>query len=373
MINLKPKKIGEIFDIDTGRDVIISRTKEGNVPLISHQHSNNGITRFIEKLDNRKLYNHKATIALADRGVFYATTQTKDFHIGTRVKALTFKDGEKSEKIRLYFVTAINKLQILFSEYLNNATDKLPELKIILPLKENDTIDYDYIEKYMSDITSGIVKKIRNKSNENISKLAKVSCIQNIDFTDEDIKIINDFKNANRKKYCFKDLFVVKGNPQLNKDSFIFTNDLTKYPYFTRTVLNNGIAGYVEYLDDDHLNEGNSIAVGMLGMQFFYMKNDYYAGQFTKSIIPRFDKFNEKIAHFFITYMNKSNKLYKRLLVRDFEKEFNKTEILLPIDNDGQVDYNLIEQYMGVINKRVFQKIKKRNENKISKIIGCIE
>jgi len=373
MTNFKPKKIGEIFDIDTGRDVIIGRTKEGDIPLISHQHSNNGITRFIKKLDNRKLYNHKATIALADRGVFYATTQNKDFHIGTRVKALTFKDGEKSEKIRLYFVTAINKLQVLFSEYLNNATDKLPELEIILPLKDNDEIDYDYIEKYMDAITSGIIKKIRNKNDENISKLAKVSGIQNIKFTDDDKKVINDFKNANRKKFCFKDLFIVKGNPQLNKDSFVFTNDFTKYPYFTRTVLNNGIAGYVEYLDDEHLNRGNSIAVGMLGMQFFYMKNDYYAGQFTKSILPRFDEFNEQIAHFFITYMNKSNKLYKRLLVRDFEKEFNNTEILLPVDNDEKVDYKLIEKYMSVINKKVFQEMKERNDNKVSKIIGCIE
>ena len=30
----------------------------------------------------------------------FATTQKENFHIGTRVKALTFKDGEKSEAVR---------------------------------------------------------------------------------------------------------------------------------------------------------------------------------------------------------------------------------------------------------------------------------
>lgn len=138
-----------LFFISTGRDVIINRTKEGTIPLVSHQHDNNGITKYIEKLPNRKLFNYKDTIALADRGVFYATAQKENFYIGTRVKALTFKDGEKSEYIRLFFVTVINKLQIYFEEYLANATDKLPDLKIMLPVKENNTIDYDYMEEYI--------------------------------------------------------------------------------------------------------------------------------------------------------------------------------------------------------------------------------
>ena len=71
----------------------------------------------------------------------FATTQKEN-----RVKALIFKDGEKSEAVRLFFVTAINKLQILFKEYLTNATDKLPELSIMLPVKDDGTIDYDYME-----------------------------------------------------------------------------------------------------------------------------------------------------------------------------------------------------------------------------------
>ncbi|NJS41455.1 hypothetical protein HC766_03770 [Candidatus Gracilibacteria bacterium] len=38
-------KIGELFNIATGRDVIIGRVVNGNIPLISHQHNNNGITK----------------------------------------------------------------------------------------------------------------------------------------------------------------------------------------------------------------------------------------------------------------------------------------------------------------------------------------
>lgn len=159
----KPFKIGGedgIFEIATGRDVIIGKTENGEIPLISHQHDNNGITKYIKQLPNRRLFNHKDTIALADRGVFLATVQNKDFHIGTRVKALTFKNGEQSERIRLYFVACINKLQVLFNEYLTNATDKLPELSIMLPVTDTNQIDYAYMEQCIKEIEDNILCKM---------------------------------------------------------------------------------------------------------------------------------------------------------------------------------------------------------------------
>ncbi|MFZ8168203.1 restriction endonuclease subunit S [Alteromonas macleodii] len=141
-----------LFDIFTGGDVIIRSTKNGKIPLVSHQHEDNGIAKYIQPLNDRTLYCHKSTIALADRGVFLATCQNEDFHIGTRVKALCFKTGVKSKRVRLYFVAAINKLQISFTEYSSNATDKLPNLKITLPVTTDGSIDYEYMEEVILEI-----------------------------------------------------------------------------------------------------------------------------------------------------------------------------------------------------------------------------
>lgn len=144
--SVKLFKIDELFNVATGRDVIISRTREGDTPLISHQHDNNGISKYVDAIQGRRLFSHEATLPLADRGVFLATTQAEDFYIGTRVKALTFKSGKQTEDIRLFFVAAINKLQILFTDYLTNATDDLPNLKISLPITHDGSIDYSYME-----------------------------------------------------------------------------------------------------------------------------------------------------------------------------------------------------------------------------------
>ena len=170
------------------------------------------------------------------------------------------------------------------------------------------------------------------------------------------------------KEYELGKLFDVKSNPQLNKDSFVF-NDDAKYPYFTRTVFNNGIAGYVEYLDDKHLIKGNSIAVGMLGMKFFYMPHDFYAGQFTKTLYPKFDNFNANIALYFISLLNKCNTSFMGL-VRNFKKQFEDTKILLPTTIDDEIAYDFIEEYITILEKEQLEELK--NQLKANKLDNTI-
>lgn len=137
-------------------------------------------------------------------------------------------------------------------------------------------------------------------------------------------------------------LFRVKSNPQLDKGAFSFSED-SQYPYFTRTVFNNGILGYVDYLDSEHLIPGNSIAVGMMGMQFFYQDHDFYAGQFTKTIFPLFNGLTSKVALWFITWFNKNRGKLLNGAVRQFESIFNELEIDVPYLN-GEVAINFIEE-----------------------------
>ncbi|WQW52240.1 restriction endonuclease subunit S [Helicobacter pylori] len=155
-------RLGDLFEIYTGRDIIIGQTQQGDIPLVSHQHENNGITKTIKEIHNRTIFNYKQTIALADRGVFLATTQNTDFHIGTRVKALVFKNGEQDKKTRLFFTTCINKNQIMFLDYSSNATNKLPNLTISLPTNQHGKIDFHFmhtlINALMKQTIQGVVQ-----------------------------------------------------------------------------------------------------------------------------------------------------------------------------------------------------------------------
>lgn len=185
------------------------------------------------------------------------------------------------------------------------------------------------------------------------------------DLTDLEKKCYRDLVEStfNCQEFNAGDLFSVDSTPQLNKDSFVFDSysgcELL-YPYFTRTVENNGIAGYVRYLDDEHKISGNSIAVGMLQMKFFYMESDFYAGQFTKYILPKdseFDtlddglQFNENIALYFITWFNRNSDVYKASVVREFVNFFNTTKVLVPVTAEGKVDVRFIDAAISATKK----------------------
>jgi hypothetical protein len=145
-------------------------------------------------------------------------------------------------------------------------------------------------------------------------------------------------------EYRLGDLFEIKGNPQLNKDSFIFSGE-SKFPYFTRTEFNNGILGYVDYLDEEHKITGGCLAVGMIAMKFFYMEIDFYAGQFTKRAIPKSFTLTPRIATYFISLLNKNQRTYQNNSVRNFKNEFDKINIQLPTKN-GKIDFDFMESFL---------------------------
>jgi hypothetical protein len=131
-----------------------------------------------------------------------------------------------------------------------------------------------------------------------------------------------------------------------------------QYPYFTRTENNNGILGYVNYLDKKHLVKGNSLAIGMISMLFHYMSHDFYAGQFTKTAFPKFDGFNENVALYFISLLRKFQKLYQGVLVRDFEQTFYDTIVSLPT-LDGEISFPYME---SVIRELQDERLSKLND-----------
>lgn len=110
--------------------------------------------------------------------------------------------------------------------------------------------------------------------------------------------------------------------------------------------MNNGIAGYVEYLNDTHLIPKGCLAVGMIAMKFFYMEKDFYAGQFTKRAIPKNFCLNRRLASFFTTLLNRFAPVFQSVLVRNFESTFSEQTVTLPTKN-GEIDFDFIEEFVA--------------------------
>ena len=144
-------EIGDLFNVFTGGDLIISRIKKGNIPIISHSIENNGIADWTMPIKGKRKFNHQNTISLADRGNFYAFVQNADFYIGTRVKALELKFNNSNTHILKFLCPIINLQKVKFS-YGNNATKNTEKIKLLIPQISNGIPDYKYMENYMKKL-----------------------------------------------------------------------------------------------------------------------------------------------------------------------------------------------------------------------------
>lgn len=370
MKTFKPFKIGGkdgIFTISTGRDVIINRTESGTIPLISHQHDNNGITKYIKQLPNRRLFNYKETISLADRGVFYATTQKENFHIGTRVKALTFKDGEKSEHIRLYFVTAINKLQKKFEDYLTNATDKLPELSIMLPVNASNEIDYDFMENCIRELEEERIREL--------SAYLSISGLENYNLTPSEKNALKLFKQS---KVTFKTFKLGAGDERLfditSPKKRFNANTVTfggKYPYVVRSSTNNGIRGYITE-DTCYLNEANTISFGQDTATIFFQEKAYFTGDKIKIMTYRDCTLYPELACYLLTVMRKAFQNFTWGQSSFNEDILKNIEISLPIKSDGKIDYSFINTFIKAQEKLSIKNVVEWKDREIATTKKCI-
>ena len=330
-----------------------------NLPAITCTTQNNGIACYVPR---EKATIFKNCISVAANGDAPAFYQPHDFTILQDAYVLKFKGEELSDLHYLYFVSLLQKILTKFDWNNKSGWEKVKQEKIEIPINKDSTIAFEFMENYIRELEAERIRELEvylevtglkdYKLNAQEREALAIFALSLRESTqkhphchtersevsqknsDRDISAFAkpqyDNYSLHWREFKIGELFSVKSNPQLNKDSFEFAEN-GEYPYFTRTCLNNGINGYVNYLDDEHKIKGNGLAVGMLGMQFFYMQKDFYAGQFTKTCYPKFKRFNQKIAHFFITYLNKQQSQFQAVLVRDFEKTFNETKILLPI------------------------------------------
>lgn len=165
----------------------------------------------------------------------------------------------------------------------------------------------------------------------------------------------NGFVNFSTK--LISDLFNIKNNPSLDKRDIKLCDDFNLFPYFTRTEFNNGFSGYTKVIPNGYKISGNSIAVGLLRMKFFYMNKDFCSGQFTKTLIPK-NKFNENLSLFYLAFLNKNSENLRANLVRDFDNITNKIKVVNLSNED-------IEVFISAIKKLVINDLINWYKNKL--------
>lgn len=330
-------KVSDILSVEQTNSVV-SKEKliEGNIPYVTRTAFGNGISCMCGNID-RVNDGNCITIGAESGFAFY---QGKDFVAGNKIYRLS-RNG-LTDKEYLFLVSVLNKKALEYSYSNARIPEKIKKEVILLPVKEDGTPNWEYMAERIKELEAERIKELE--------AYLLATGLEDYELTEEDKQVLTE--QPQLKEFKIGELFDVINNPQLDKENFVFS-DNALYPYFTRTENNNGVFGYVEYLDDEHKIEGNSLAVGMISMKFHYMSHDFYAGQFTKTLIPKFKNFNETLALFFVSILNKYSSYYQGYLVREFVPRVKNTVCKLPVGKDGQPNWDYMERYIRATEKLV--------------------
>ena len=141
--------VEDLFDIETGKDLVYSSLSGKEYNVVGQGTQNNGVVCTTDELADYTLYDADKTLSMAHIGNFFATIQESDFYAGTRVKSLVSRfeefgngyDQYKNKFVLAFIATIINMEGFRFS-YGRVGSDKIPSLKIKLPCKRNSSGEY---------------------------------------------------------------------------------------------------------------------------------------------------------------------------------------------------------------------------------------
>ena len=138
------------------------------------------------------------------------------------------------------------------------------------------------------------------------------------------------------------DLFEIQNTLSFNANKLVEGNE---YDYVTRTSFNQGILQTTGFVNKDNINPSGTWSLGLLQMDFFYRRKPWYAGQFVRKILPKFD-LPENVILFFTTLLNMQKKVLLSVLVRNVDEKFRNIIVSLPITPENKIDFDFMEAFI---------------------------
>ena len=318
MINYKYFLISDVFNYCRGKRLIKLNQEDGDIAYISSTKFNNGVDNYIAPPSYMKVYKNCITIANSG-SVGYAFYHDYEFVASDHVTVLWLKDRELNKKIAMYLITLLKALKENYFFNREMSDKRIQKDYIKLPINDDESIAWDYIESYIDSMVPEINWKQRN-----------------LKATKENISI------KNTKDYPITEIFKVRGvrgkiNQQQLKEG--------DYIYVTTSNKNFGFKGF----HNEYSEEGNVFTVDSATDGKCFYQKDKFIGSDHVEILEVKDKYKKYINKYTVVYLQTLLNYYldkyeysrKRAQVR-IKKEY----INLPIDTNNDIDWNTMENYI---------------------------
>ena len=309
---------------------------EKSVPYVTRSDSNNGLARFVSP----KNYEFGSddggciTVGLDTQTAFY---QPHKFVTGQNIQVIT---GESLNEDVAQFMVPILRQQMTakFNWGGNGATlGRMKRLTVMLPVTDSGEPDYAYMAEYVQQKRNTMLAKYRAYVEARIAELGEVAEIPALDEKEwAHFKVPQIFGLIQRGK-------------RLKNADHVFG----AVPYVSSTANNNGVDDFIEATTGtrvfgDCISLANSGSVGTAFYEpFNFVASDHVTALKTEGL--------SKYCYLFMTAV-----IERQGSNFNFNREINDAriknmQIMLPVTDSGEPDYEYMEQYAKNMMLRKYQ------------------
>ncbi|ETJ17670.1 hypothetical protein Q604_UNBC18738G0002 [human gut metagenome] len=332
-----------LFTIDTGNKLNKSEmtTITPTINFIGRSSINNGITCMVDAIENITPYKAgNLTIALGGEYLGSCFIHENDFYTSQNVNVLIPK-WDMSINVKKFISFVIFKESRTYYKAFKNELNRhiTKDFSILLPIDKTGKPDWEYMDNYINKIEMHVQTKMNNLS------LVKGNQTQ-IDTT-------------NFQSFIVGDLFDI--HPTI---SYKMTNaqllDYGENPVLANSYYHNGIRGYSTQKTTE---KGNMITFSdtVDANTIFYQENDFIGCPHVQGLYE-IGEYKGCWTKYSLLYFVTVFKVRAKLKGFDYGNKFrrdiaSKLDVLLPVNQDGKINFKYMENYMKKIEKKSQKRI----------------
>ena len=313
-------EVREIFpEIQRGKRLKTADHVPGSVPYVSSSAINNGVDAFIGNAGRVRKFGECLTVANSG-SVGSSFFHEYEFIASDHVTAL--KSPAMNKYIYLFVASVMERLKekYSFNREINEA--RINREKIILPVDDFGRPDFAFMEGYMREHESRILRLYEAYSS-------------GAGGSDEALRL----DGLKWGEFTIKDIFMISSGKRLRKEDMTTGNK----PFIGASDSNNGVTAFVS--NSNASEDSNILGVNYDGsvVENFYHP---YSCIFSDSVKRFRLKEHEGNAHIYL-FMKTTILKQKSKYTYGYkfnEQRMQRQKILLPIDENGQPDYAFMEK-----------------------------
>ncbi len=326
----KKYKITKIFEVKNTHNILSTEVEEdsGQYPYVTASKENNGVKTYVdiakEKIDkgNCLLIGGK-TMVISYQGNDFVSNDSHNL-------ALYLKsDKEVTCNTWLFLKTALqSSIAHLYSWGDSISSKSIKKDYIYLPSIDSDTPDWEYMDKYISNLNSVVQNRIDDYKKINFQKRSTIDV-------------------SKWGKFHIYDVFDIDMGTKLDKIKMDTTEE--EVAFVGRSNANNGVTQKCKKIDELEPYKAGSLSLALGGAYLgscFVQEEPFYTSQNVIVLIPK-QKISFETKQFIATAIFKESQNNYKAFINELNTHVKKDfKFKLPMDSEGNPDYEYMHNFM---------------------------